>query len=86
MVHKRDTEILRGLYKFAAFTIQAVYFLQSGEYIRGKNELIKKAEVSERKILENAAKLKLSSEIGSEDFERLSEDLFQWAKNIIHGF
>lgn len=86
LLHERDTGILRGLYKSAAFTVRAVCFLRNGVYIREKSRLAEAADSAERKILENGGRLRSSPEIGSEDFERLSEELFLWAQGLIREF
>lgn len=85
LLHERDSDILRGLYKSAEFTIRAICFLRDGAYIRGREELLRKADAAERKILENGAELKASQKIGSGDLERISEDLFLWSQSLIRG-
>lgn len=80
MLHERSVDILKGLYKSAVFTVQAVYFLQSGNYIKQKSELIQLVKPAEAQILMNAEKIKNGIPI---DFEEMSETLFEWAKSLI---
>ncbi len=80
MLHEKSVDILRELYKSACFVIQAIYFKQSGEYLRFKKDLIAKTANSEKLILENCLNLKRGFCV---DFEFLSDALFNWSKNII---
>ena len=38
-LHERDPQLLKGLYKSAAFVIQAEYFRKTGQYVRSHREL-----------------------------------------------
>ena len=80
MLHERSKEILRGLYKAAAFTAQAVYFRETGTYIPSHTRLAELAAPQERRILETALALKRGSRV---DFEEMSEDLFVWVRKQI---
>ena len=73
-LHERDADILAGLYKSAAFVIQASYFLNTGQYVRSHSELAKLLTPDERRILapQNAA------------FDDLSRELFEWSRRVIH--
>ncbi len=51
-VHDSDpAEALKGLYKGAFFLLQIVYYLNNGEYIHAKKELLSKLAGEEREIL-----------------------------------
>ncbi|MBS6117642.1 MAG: nucleotidyltransferase domain-containing protein, partial [Clostridiales bacterium] len=39
MLYEKNEEILKGLYKAASFVVQAIYFKQTGTYIRHQSEL-----------------------------------------------
>ena len=80
LLHERSEEILKALYKSASFTLQAICFIQTGEYIRSKKELLPKLLSEDRKILETFLHIK---EGGKISFETMSEDLFCWSKNWI---
>ena len=80
MLHEKSEDILKALYKSAAFTVQAVCFLQSEIYVKQKSELIKSANPDEAQILLNAEKIKNGMPI---DFEKMSQALFLWAKKLI---
>ena len=76
MLYEKNEEILRGLYKAATFVVQAVYFRQTGEYIRRIKDLILVAPDDEKKILETFLLLKNG---GNAEFEKMSEILFSWS-------
>lgn len=83
MVHEKDAEILKALYKLAAFTVQAVYYDQTGTYIKQKTELIPMLQSKERKILQNGIMLKKQPNMAQDMFEEFSELLFNWAAELI---
>ena len=80
MVHEKDTEILRGLYKSASFAVQAIVFEQTGRYFSSLRELLTAASPDDAVIIETILHLKNS---GAVDFDKMSESLFNWAKNRI---
>jgi predicted nucleotidyltransferase len=83
IVHERDTRTLIGLYKTAAFTVQAVYTLQTGTYIKHKTELIPLLAPQEREILQTGIQLKQQPLLAESEFDRLSALLFTWAARLI---
>ena len=76
MLHGKSEDALRGLYKAASFMVQAIYFRQTGTYLRHQNQLLELAETEERKIVETFLALKNG---GTVAFEEMSEQLFRWA-------
>jgi hypothetical protein len=80
MLYEKSEEILRGLYKSASFTVQAVAFLQSGKYIRGQSELLGCVSGNDRKIIQTFLNLKNG---GAAEFDAMSETLLAWAKERI---
>nr|WP_319487693.1 nucleotidyltransferase domain-containing protein [uncultured Caproiciproducens sp.] len=83
IVHEKDANILKALYKTAAFTVQAIYYDQTGTYIKQKAELIPMLQPEERKILQTSIMFKTQSNMAQNDFERLSEILLNWAARLI---
>lgn len=83
MVHEKDPEILKGLYKSAAFTVQAIYYYQTGTYIKQKSELINVLHPQEQDILQTGIALKEQPSLAQTEFERLSDQLFDWASGLI---
>lgn len=80
MLYEKSDEILKGLYKAASFTVQAIVFLETGNYIKRLNDLIHFTNEGEREIIEIFISLKNGSEV---EFLRMSEKLFSWAKDKI---
>ena len=76
MLHGKSEDALRGLYKAASFMVQAIYFRQTGTYLRHQNQLLELAKPEERKIVETFLALKNG---GTVAFEEMSEQLFHWA-------
>lgn len=83
LLHEKEPEMLRGLYKTAAFVVQAVYYCETGEYIRQRAELLERAPSAERDILAAGAALRAGQPIGPEEFRTLSHRLLAWAQGWI---
>lgn len=83
MVHEKDSEILKSLYKSAAFTVQAVYYAQTGSYIKQKVDLIPVLQLPEQEILKTCITLKQQPDLVQNKFEQLSDLLFQWTAELI---
>jgi len=80
MLHEKNEDILRGLYKSASFVIQAVAFKQTGNYISHQKELLQVVSSDERVIIETFLNLKNGKNV---DFDLMSETLFAWSKKWI---
>ena len=72
-LHEKSPDILKGLFKSAAFVIQAGYFLKTGRYIRKHSELCGLVSQDERRIL-------APENLG---FDDLSLILFAWSGRLI---
>ena len=81
MLHEKSEDILRGLYKSAAFVIQAITFKQTGKYIRSQSDLLQIALPEEQRIINTSTYLKNG---GAVDFEKMSQELFVWSKAWIN--
>lgn len=81
-VHEKDENILRSLYKSAVFVIQAVWFYETGKYIKSHAEL-QAAIDPPSAVLEVAAELKRGASV---KFDEMSELLFNWSKAVIGGY
>lgn len=77
LIYEKDENILKGLYKSASFVVQAVWYKQSGKYVKYQQELLNKVNCEEKKIVSTFLKIKKGEKI---DFEALSNTLFQWSK------
>ncbi len=81
-VHEQSDDILRSLYKSAVFVIQAVWFYETGKYIKSKAEL-QNAINPPSAVLTIAQELKNGANV---EFEEMSELLLNWAKAVIGGY
>lgn len=81
MLYEKSEDILQELYKAAAFTVQVVYFRQTGKYIRKRSELIHAVNPEEHEILTVGQKLKNGEPV---DFTYVSELMFNWTKNLLN--
>ena len=80
MLYEKSNDILYGLYKSAVFVVQAIVFIQTGRYFRKQEELCAAASPQEQAIVHTFRYLKDGGQI---DFTKMSEALFDWAKNRI---
>ncbi len=82
MLHEKSAEVLKGLYKSAIFVIQAICFKTQNKYIRLLKDLLTNVSPDERLIIEGFLVLKNNGDV---DFERLSDNLFNWCKKLINA-
>ena len=80
MLHTKNEDILKGLYKAASFVVQAIVFKQTGDYIKHQNQLLQAALLDEKIVIETFLKYKNCETV---DFNSASEILFEWSKNWI---
>ena len=80
MLHTKNDDILKGLYKAASFVVQAIVFKQTGNYIKHQNQLLQESLPEERIVLETFLKYKNGETV---DFNSASEILFEWSKKWI---
>ncbi len=80
MLYEKSENILKGLYKSASFVIQAIYFSETGKYIRHQKELSTQVSIDEKVIIDTFINFKNG---GTIEFEKMSETLFAWCKKRI---
>ena len=80
MLHTKNDDILKGLYKAASFVVQAIVFKQTGDYIKHQNQLLQAALLEEKVVIETFLKYKNCETV---DFNSASEILFEWSKTWI---
>ena len=80
ILYEKSEANLRGLYKSASFSIQAIAFKQTGKYISHQKDLLQIVSPDDRVIVETFLYLKNGGEV---KFDTMSENLFNWAKNWI---
>ena len=80
MLHEKNEDMVRGLYKSASFVMQAIVFKETGKYISRQNELLQVVSPQERGIVETFLHLKNG---GTLDFSFMSETLAAWSQKWI---
>ena len=80
MLHTKNEDILKGLYKAASFVVQAIVFKQTGNYIKHQNQLLQAAIQEEKVVIETFLKYKNGEAV---DFNVAAEILFEWSKTWI---
>ena len=80
MLHEKDEDFLRGLYKSASFVVQAIVFKQTAKYIKHQEELLTVAMPNEHAIINTFISLKKG---GTLDFIQMYDALFVWTKQWI---
>ena len=80
MLHTKNEDILKGLYKAAYFVVQAIVFKQTGNYIKHQNQLLQESLPEERIVLETFLRYKNGEAV---DFATASDVLFEWSKTLI---
>lgn len=75
-LHERDEALLAALYKSAAFTLQAMYWLKTGMYVKKHRELWLELTGEERSVLERVLAFRAGE---GPDLEKDSALLLQWA-------
>lgn len=80
MTHDRSDNMVRGLYKSAFFTVQAIAFKEKATYFRRVSDLREAVSAKEREILDAFLHLKNGGDV---DYEKMSEALFYWAQTWI---
>ncbi|MCX4287552.1 MAG: nucleotidyltransferase domain-containing protein [Clostridia bacterium] len=81
-VHERNCDILRSLYKSAVFVLQAVWFYETGKYVKSKSEL-RNSIIPPSAVLETEQALKNGKKT---DFDESSLLLSNWAKTLIWAY
>lgn len=77
ILYDKSEDILKGLYKAASFVVQAIYFKQTGHYIRQQSELLEIVLSEERIIVDTFLTIKNGGVI---DFKEMSNSLFTWSQ------
>ncbi len=81
-VHEKSDDILRSLYKSAVFIIQAIWFYETGKYLKSKAELQNVINPPSA-VLDTALALKNGADV---KFEEMSGLLMNWSKACIGGY
>lgn len=82
MLHEKNSCMLKSLYKSASYIAQAVYYCQTGKYIKSQKELSGIAGTAEKDIVAINLRLKSGEPV---IFREMSEILFEWTKGLLNG-
>lgn len=83
LVHEKNADILKGLYKSAAFTLRAVIFLKTGRFEKKTAALLKSLEGADLRVLQAGAELKEKDTLSEDELKRYSALLLGWASEWI---
>ena len=82
-VHEKSPEILKSLYKSSAFILQAKIYLETGRYLKNREELYGASKGEDKLIAENICRGRAGADIYRDEFDDLAERLISWTKEII---
>ena len=80
MLYEKSAEILRGLYKSACFVVQAMVYLQTGNYYKKQIDLSSAAAPKERVIVDTYLALKKGAAV---DLDAHSQQILVWVQGVI---
>ena len=83
LVHEKSLDILKAIYKSAAFILQAIAFNQTGKYEKHKYKLQSLLKREDQIILQTGIELKEKDKISQEEFDKLSELMLNWTSKWI---
>ena len=83
LVHEKSTDILKGLYKSAVFTLQAIAFLQTGRYEKKKRDLLLVLQEEDRFVLTAGMTIKEKTNLSEEEQKMFSAELLCFASRWI---
>ena len=83
LVHEKSTDLLKGLYKSAGFTLQAIAFWQTGSYAKKKTDLLPLLREDDQVVLKTGIQLKEKETLSMEELQIYSERLLNWASKWI---
>lgn len=81
-LYDRDPALLAGLYKSAAFTLQARYFSQTGWYVSRHRALLERLTGEDRAVLDRALALRAGEPV---DMEGDAARLLRWAGALLRA-
>ena len=83
LVHEKNADLLKGLYKSAGFTLQAIAFWQTGSYAKKKTDLLPLLREDDQVVLKTGMQLKEKETLSMEELQTYSERLLNWASKWI---
>ena len=83
LLHEKSAEILKSLYKSAAFTCQAIVYLQTGVFEKKQVNLSQFLMPEDRLIIDTRLSLNSVDELSKDEFTRLTDMLIKWSSEWI---
>ena len=83
LLHEKSAEILKSLYKSAAFTCQAIVYLQTGVFEKKQANLSQFLMPEDRLIIDTRLSLNSVDELSEDEFTKLTDMLIQWSSEWI---
>ena len=83
LLHEKSVEILKSLYKSAAFTCQAIVYLQTGVFEKKQVNLSQFLMPEDRLIIDTRLSLNSVDELSKDEFTRLTDMLIKWSSEWI---
>ena len=81
-LHQRDEGVLAGLYKGAVFTLQALHFCRTGEYIRGHGALAGRLAGLDQEVARRALALRAGAAL---ELDRDGALLLDWCAGLLRS-
>lgn len=83
IIHEKNLEILKALYKQSVFVLQAKHFFDTSCYIVKKKDLLDKLGIEDKHILELYMNIKTMNKLDKQKFNQSSNELFTWSSKLI---
>ena len=83
LLHEKSAEILKSLYKSAAFTCQAIVYLQTGVFEEKQANLSQFLMPEDKLVIDTRLSLNSVDELSEDEFTRLTDMLIKWASEWI---
>ena len=83
LLHEKSADILKSLYKSAAFTCQAIVYLQDGIFEKKQANLSQFLMPEDRLVIDTRLSLNSVDELSEDEFTRLTDMLIKWASKWI---
>lgn len=83
LLHEKNLDMLKSLYKSAAFTCQAIAYLQDGIFEKKQANLSQYLMPEDRLVIETRLSLNSVDELSEDEFTRLTDMLIKWASSWI---
>ena len=83
LLHEKSAEILKSLYKSAAFTCQAIVYLQTGVFEKKQANLSQFLMPEDKSVIDTRLSLNGVDDLSDEEFVSLTDILIKWASEWI---